>query len=578
MARYLWLLWLLALCAPAAAQVPAQLVDPTLMQRAQTQGTVRVIVEVGGVNVVPEPSLSDEMTIHAQRYRIAVAQDGVRQALRGLRHRVVREFRTIPLLAIEASPDSLRMLEAMRGVVVRVHDDALLAPSLIDSGPLIGALASWNVGLDGTGTVIAIVDTGVDKNHPFLAGKVIEEACFSSTTTDFSTTCPNGFDEQTGQGSGVPCPVPDCAHGTHVAGIAAGGLGIARGASIIAVQVFSRGSTSAACAGGPPPCIAAFTADVLAGLDYTYGRRAAHNVAAVNLSLGGGRFFAPCDGNPTKAMIDNLRAAGIATVVASGNDGFTDSLGAPACVSTAVSVAATTKRDGVWIWSNVASFLSLFTPGASIVSSVPGEGFVAADGTSMAAPHVAGAFAILRQAFPGATVSQMLEALQATGRPITDVTGITRPRVQVDAALASLGLGPLPPFALIESTATSFSGGHTITVYLTAAAPAGNPPLDLYVGSLWPDDNTIAFLIAPNTFGGLGQFSAPVSVGPMATVASGFAVLRLPVLTYTFPSGGIPVGTYYVFASMFRQGSLADNTLNDGDRVWLSFFPVTYSP
>ena len=60
----------------------------------------------------------------------------------------------------------------------------------------------------------------------------------------------------------------------------------------------------------------------------------------------------------------------------------------------------------------------------------------------MAAPHVAGAFAILKQAVPGASVSQMLQALQGTGLPITDVTGITTPRIQIDAALDSLASGP----------------------------------------------------------------------------------------------------------------------------------------
>jgi len=118
----------------------------------------------------------------------------------------------------------------------------------------------------------------------------------------------------------------------------------------------------------------------------------------------------------------------------------------------------------------------------------------------MAAPHVAGAFAILKQRVPGATVSQMLQALQLTGKPITDVTGITKPRIQVDAAL-----NLFTPFAVIQSNGTSFRAGQTIVLTLTAANPPGNPPVDLYVGSLWPDGNTIAFLAGPNVFGGSCQ-------------------------------------------------------------------------
>src|SRR2546425_7474126 len=102
------------------------------------------------------------------------------------------------------------------------------------------------------------------------------------------------------------------------------------------------------------------------------------------MSLGGGLFSSTCDDQPYKPFIDNLRAAGIATVVASGNNGAIDRLSAPACVSTAVSVGATTKDDQVADFSNVAPFLSLFAPGVSIISSFAGGGFAIASGTSMA--------------------------------------------------------------------------------------------------------------------------------------------------------------------------------------------------
>ena len=64
----------------------------------------------------------------------------------------------------------------------------------------------------------------------------------------------------------------------------------------------------------------------------------------------------------------------------------------------------------------------------------------------------------------------------------------------------------------------------------------------------------------------------------MTTMAPGSLTDGQHLLTFTFPASGIPVGTYYVFASLFRQGSLADNTLNDGDLVWLDYFPVSYAP
>src|SRR4029078_10523763 len=100
----------------------------------------------------------------------------------------------------------------------------------------------------GTGTVVAILDTGVDASHPFLAGKVIDEACFSSTIAGLSqSVCPNGTGQQCGTGAAAPCSLDSCLHGTHVAGIATGNgasagqpfSGVAKGARIVAVQVFS---------------------------------------------------------------------------------------------------------------------------------------------------------------------------------------------------------------------------------------------------------------------------------------------------------------------------------------------------
>ena len=70
-----------------------------------------------------------------------------------------------------------------------------------------------------------------------------------------------------------------------------------------------------------------------------------------------------------------------------------------------------------------------------------------------------------------------------------------------------------------------------------------------------------------HVFGGLGQLSVPASVAPFATAGGGFLVTQLPILAFTFPSGGIQTGVYRIFAGLFHQGALADNTWNDGDLV-----------
>src|SRR5262249_43999595 len=125
-------------------------------------------------------------------------------------------------------------------------------------------------------------------------------------------------------------------------------------------------------------------------------------------------------------------------------------------------------------FSNISPLLSLLAPGSSILSSVPGGSFDIYDGTSMAAPHVSGAWAILRQAMPSATLDQLLTLFQQTGVPITDTrygAGLTKPRIAVAAALDIQC--PLPVLDSIEpSTATAWGPDLTLTVHGSSFARA----------------------------------------------------------------------------------------------------------
>ena len=425
-----------------------------LLQKAEREGSVRVIVRLR-TEFVPEGRLS-RPEVADQRDEIGSAQAELREDLRGSGYQTLREYETVPFIALKVSPEALQAVQRSpraTDVVEDRLDEAYLDKSssndldstnLAQSTPLVQAPTMWANGFTGGGQVVAVLDTGVDSTHPFLAGKVVEEACYTSNRVAGSGNCPNGTSTQTGAGSGVPCTyaASGCRHGTHVAGIAAGQgstfSGVARGANVMSVQVFTRFTGSNCNGAGEDPCTLSWTSDQIAGLERVFLLRTTRTFSSVNMSLGGGRFFSNCDSDTRKPIIDNLRSAGIATVISSGNSGFTDSMGAPACISSAVSVGSTTKSDTISSFSNSASFLSLLAPGSSINSSVPGGGFAVFDGTSMAAPHVAGAWALLKHHTPSASVASLLSSLQSTGLPVTDTRaagGVTKPRIRIaDAA------------------------------------------------------------------------------------------------------------------------------------------------
>lgn len=436
----------------APAQQPAEptFVDPELTAATKDGKQTPVLVTLRS-NFQVEGTLSQEQA-NNQRATIQQAQQAVANRVTPSGGTVKHMYASVPVLALWVNAEALKTL-SNAPEVARIDQDKQNTLQLTDSVPQIGGPKARSYGATGAGQTIAILDTGVDKFHPFLSGKIVAEGCFSTQRPDqgIISLCPGGVTRSTAAGSGINCPISlsnGCVHGTHVAGIAAGKIyrlptgieiaGVAPEATIIALQVFSANMNTNG--------ITASDSDIIAALDYIYSLRNTYKIASVNLSLGGSRYTQPCSNDPITIIINQLQSAGIATVISSGNEGYTNELAWPACAPNAISVGSTgATSDAVSYFSNSASFLSMLAPGERIYSSVPGGGFASLSGTSMAAPHVAGAWAAIKSLAPQASVLQLKNTLIATGVQITDGrNNIIKARIQVNAVIRSLGLATAP--------------------------------------------------------------------------------------------------------------------------------------
>jgi hypothetical protein len=274
--------------------------------------------------------------------------------------------------------------------VKRIHEDRKVRTMLDESISIIGADSAWvHYGATGKGIIIGIIDTGIDYTHPDLGGGIGPEYKVMG-----------GYDFINDDGD----PMDDYGHGTHVAGIAAANgqiKGVAPDAKLMAYKVLDELGS-----GG--------WSQVVAGIEQSV----IDNVHIINLSLGG-------PGNPDDPIsiaIDNASAAGVVCVVSAGNDGWYHTIGSPGVARSAITVGATDKNDAVaWFSSRGPSnFIygikpEVLAPGEYIRSSIMGGGYESFDGTSMSAPHVAGAAALLLENFPDYSPGMIKSILVQSG-------------------------------------------------------------------------------------------------------------------------------------------------------------------
>lgn len=247
-------------------------------------------------------------------------------------------------------------------------------------GPQITkAPQAWDVTRGSSNVRIAIVDTGVQYDHPDLADKVVKGFDFVDKDSD---------------------PYDENGHGTHCAGIAAavtdngiGIAGMAPDASIYAVRVLDANGSGS-------------LADVASGITH-----AADNGSQV-ISLSLGSFIG---GTALKDAVNYAWNKGSVIVAAAGNSGLPFP-SYPAYYSNAIAVAATDSNDQTASFSNWGSWVDIAAPGVDIYSTYPTDSYQSLSGTSMATPHVAGLAGLL--ASQGRSADEIRAAIEKTADPI----------------------------------------------------------------------------------------------------------------------------------------------------------------
>ena len=287
-----------------------------------------------------------------------------------------------------------------------------------------------NIGLNGRGRWIAVIDSGINyRNAQFSGNRQIVEACFSKAKSFSSysvrSVCRDG---STGvQGASAPTlawRANAFNHGSHVTGIAAGTGGIAPLANIISIQSHTekvwtcknateRKDYSCGSSHGNQCCKSYISdSDLARSYDYilTLAKQPAYKnkIDAVNMSYGtNAKYASVCDTQNKfeKNYFDKFRAAGMLPIVSSGNNGFDGGINSPACLSNAYTVGnlSNQKSPALRKTSNHSPKVDIAAPGPQIYSAGYSQSMMYMSGTSMAAPMVSGAIALIKQMYPGMT-------------------------------------------------------------------------------------------------------------------------------------------------------------------------------
>ena len=428
-----------ALSAAALAKADARHLDRLLEN--ETNEFIVLFADEAPARAAVAASQREALELKKSAY--AATRKRVRAQFDASELEFVREFSYTPDALVRVNSRAALVKLLNRSDVKLIVENVKAVRSMAESLPLIHQPDAVTAGRNGAGTTVAVLDGGTDYRRTAFG---------SCTSPGVPATCRVVAAVATGS---EPYSLNDD-HGTNVAGIVAG---VAGGARIAAIDVFdSTGGTLAM---------------VKAGVDWAIGNQSTYNIVAMNLSLNFlnlGKYTSACSSDPVGAYVTQMfasaRAVNIVPIVSAGNMGYLDGVNSPACAANAVSVGAfydaniggvsysspfactdaSTAVNKVSCFSNGGDLVTMFAPGAAITAANVTE-----YGTSQAAPHVAGAVAVLRgaNAAPSDSIDQTIARLKNTGLTITDQrNGKVKPRLDLAASL--IGLIPDPAYRTVS--------------------------------------------------------------------------------------------------------------------------------
>src|SRR3989344_1257367 len=381
-----------------------------------------------------------------------------------------RVFFSANSFSAELTQEEIEKL-GQENIVERISPNRKFKVALQNSVGIINATLSWglqtnNINLTGSGETICIIDTGVNYTHPDLGG------CYGNNNVSSNCKVIGGYDFVNSDSN----PLDDHGHGTHVTGIATANgtiTGVASNAKIIMIKSLnSAGSGS--------------DADILAAIDWCVNNASIFNIAVISMSLGIDCNDYPeycysnyCDNQPSESSyrtsINAAFSKNISVIAATGNDNNNTSFSSPACIQNATRVASSSKNDVFSDSSNRgANFQILVAPGDNINSTyLSSSGYGILSGTSMATPHVAGAFALVNQYLRSLgitkTPKQIENVFNNTGKLLNDASSNKNySRINIYRAFLSFDITS-PTIKLIYPSNNTINQSSNITFRCNAS-------------------------------------------------------------------------------------------------------------